>query len=257
MKSRILSLIFFPLLLLLWQITALSGAVSPILMPPLERVGAALYRNLTEGDLARQLLYSLFLVSGGTVIGLTGGAALVFLAGMHRQLRSLVGQLQALLHPLPGIALLPLVLLWAGTGTPAVLLVMVHSSLWPIYLNLQSGRDEIPKRYLAMAANWEMKKLALLLHIIFPAIFPSLIAGLRTGWARSWRALIAAEMVFGAAGYYGGLGWFLFERRVYMDSAGLYGGILVVMLAGLATDRLLFAYLEAATDRRWGRVHHG
>lgn len=257
MKSRLFTFLVFLFALLLWQLVVLSGRVSPILMPSLGSIARTLGQNLARGTLALQLLYSLLLVSAGTVIGLAGGSLLVLLSGLGRTMGDLVSRLQALLHPLPGIALLPLVLLWVGTGTPAVLMVMVHSSLWPIYLNLQSARDGVPRRYLEMGANWEMGRPALVFHIILPAIFPSLVAGLRTGWARSWRALIAAEMVFGAAGYYGGLGWFLFERRIYMDSAGLYGGLLLVMLAGVMTDRFVFAALESSMARRRGVPRRG
>jgi NitT/TauT family transport system permease protein len=93
-----------------------------------------------------------------------------------------------------------------------------------------------------------------MLHVVLPAVFPSFLTGVRTGWARSWRALIAAEMVFGAAGFFGGIGWYIFERRVYMDTAGLYAGLALVMAAGVLFDALLFGSLERFTDRRWGRT---
>ncbi len=237
-----------------WQALASSGRVSPILIPRLQLILAALGRDLLHGTLLRQLAFSLALVGAGTLAGAFFAVLLAFAAAVGRRSRDVVGLLTTLLHPLPGIALLPLVVLWAGTGTPAVLLVIVHAALWPVYLNLQSALDEIPGRYREMTRNWELRRRGTLLHVLVPAVFPSLLAGLRTAWARGWRALIAAEMVFGAAGLYGGIGWYLFERRVYMDSPGLYAGLLLVMLAGVAMDALLFGTLERYTARRWGRT---
>lgn len=249
-------MIFFVIaaVLILWQLLSVSGLVSPILVPSLFSIGKALVRDTLSGLLPAQLLFSLLLVALGALIGTAGAALLAFLASLGKRARQGVGLLNALLHPLPGIALLPLVVLWAGTGTPAVLLVMVHSALWPVYLNLQSGIDEISPRYREMAANWEMTMAQRLFHLVLPAIFPSLLSGLKTAWARCWRALIAAEMVFGAAGFLGGLGWYIFERRVYMDTAGLYAGLLLVMLSGAAVDRFLFGSLRRFTDCRWGKV---
>jgi len=63
------------------------------------------------------------------------------------------------------------VVLWTGTGTPAVLLVMVHAALWPVYLNLQSGLDEIPQRYRDMSRNWQLRGVGVFIHIIVPAVF--------------------------------------------------------------------------------------
>ncbi len=248
-----MSVALIPVFLLGWQLLASSGRVSPLLVPGLDRIAAALLRDLLRGSLVGQLLFSLVLVAAGTLLGSLFAVLLATLAATGRQARASVRLLTTLLHPLPGIALLPLVVLWAGTGTPAVLLVIVHAALWPVYLTLQAGLDGIPARYREMARNWELRRAGTLVHIVVPAVFPAVLAGLRTAWARAWRALIAAEMVFGAAGYYGGIGWYLFERRVYMDSPGLYAGILLVMLAGVLMDALLFGSLEKYTARRWGR----
>lgn len=242
-----------PVFLLVWELTVRTGQVSPILMPSLAAVFEALFRDLFRGALLSQLLFSLLLVAGGTLLGAAGAVLLAAAASLGREARRAMDFLTAVLHPLPGIALLPLVVLWAGTGTPAVLLVMVHSALWPVYLALQGGIDAVPRRYRELARNWEMNRAGKILHIVVPAAFPAFLTGVRTGWARSWRALIAAEMVFGAAGYFGGIGWYLFERRVYMDTAGLYAGIVLVMAAGAAMDALLFGSLERYTGRRWGR----
>ena len=248
-----MSVLLIPVLLVSWQLLAMSGAVSPLLVPGLDAIAGALWRDLSQGTLAYQLLFSLALVGAGTLLGGLFAVLLAFAASLGREALRSVRLLTALLHPLPGIALLPLVVLWAGTGTPAVLLVMVHAALWPVYLNLQSGLDEIPRRYRDMSRNWQLRSPGIFIHIIVPAVFPALLSGLRTAWARCWRALIAAEMVFGAAGHFGGIGWYIFERRVYMDTPGLYAGLIMVMTAGVLMDALLFGSLERITARRWGR----
>lgn len=248
-----MSHLLIPLALVGWQVLAMSGTVSPLLVPGLDAIAAALWRDMSQGTLSYQLLFSLGLVGAGTMIGAFFAVILTAIASLGREALRGVRLLTALLHPLPGIALLPLVVLWAGTGTPAVLLVMIHAALWPVYLNLQTGLDEIPRRYREMTRNWELRRAGIFTQVIVPAVFPSLLSGLRTAWARSWRALIAAEMVFGAAGHFGGIGWYLFERRVYMDTPGLYAGLFMVMAAGALMDALLFGSLERITARRWGR----
>lgn len=248
-----MSFLLIPLLAVGWQLLAMSGTVSPLLVPGLDVIIVALWRDLSHGTLSYQLLFSLGLVGAGTLLGAFIAVVLAVVASLGREALRSVRLLTALLHPLPGIALLPLVVLWAGTGTPAVLLVMIHAALWPVYLNLQTGLDEMPPRYSEMTRNWQLRRAGIVLHVIVPAVFPSFLSGLRTAWARSWRALIAAEMVFGAAGHFGGIGWYLFERRVYMDTPGLYAGLFMVMAAGVLMDALLFGSLERITARRWGR----
>lgn len=242
------------LILLGYQLIALFGPFPAILLPSLQEVGLALVRGFLDGQLLLQLGFSLLLVAAGTLGGAFLAAALTAISSLGRRARRSAELLQALFHPLPGIALLPLVVLWIGTGTPAVLAVMLHSSLWPVFVSLFSALDDVPLRYREMAQNWEMRRRQWLINILVPFLFPSFLAGLRTAWARSWRALIAAEMVFGAAGRSGGLGWFLFQRRVYMDTPGLFAGLLVVMAAGVLVDRWLFERLQRHSRKRWGRM---
>ena len=94
-----------------------------------------------------------------------------------------------------------------------------------------------------------------------PEVTPSLPGGLLSDGTPSiapadadarWRALISAEMIFGAVAARGGLGWFLHTRRVFMDTAGLFAGILVVMIVGSAVENGLFGTLERRTIGRWG-----
>jgi NitT/TauT family transport system permease protein len=87
---------------------------------------------------------------------------------------------------------------------------------------------------------------------MIPAAFPYFLAGVKTGWARAWRAIIGAEMVFGAAGGTGGIGWFIFTKRVFMDTAGMFAGIFVIILIGILVEELILDQLEKKTVKKWG-----
>lgn len=76
----------------------------------------ALYSGFTEGLLGRQILISLVLVLTGMSIGTLIALALLFLAVSSRMGESLVTTLTAVFHPLAGIALLSVVILWFGKG---------------------------------------------------------------------------------------------------------------------------------------------
>ena len=149
-----------------------------------------------------------------------------------------------LFHPLPGIALLPLIILWIGTGTGAVFFILIHSILWPLTTNLLMGFDQIPEIYLMVGRNYRLSRRKIFFHIQLPAAAPHLLAGWRIGWARGWRALISAEMIFGAVGRSGGVGWFIFQKRVFMDTPGIFAGLAAVLTVGLVVEGLLFSRLD-------------
>jgi NitT/TauT family transport system permease protein len=119
-------------------------------------------------------------------------------------------------------------------------------------LNLLAGFRSIPPIYRDVGRNIGLKPLQNTGLIMIPAAVPFLLAGLKIGWARAWRALISAEMIFGAAGGEGGLGWFIFKRRVFMDTPGIYAGILVIVVIGILVEDGFFRQIERLTVKKWG-----
>jgi NitT/TauT family transport system permease protein len=239
-------------LLPLWEVVRRTGAVSPLLMPPLGDILVALVEAAVTGVLLQQVAISLAMIMAGATVALAAALVTVFMTGASPTVDAAVRILGALLHPLPGIVLLPVIVLWFGIGPTAILVVIVHSVFWPVLTNLQAGYRGIPATWTMVAHNYRVTGVRYLLRIALPATAPYLLAGLRIAWARAWRALISAEMLFGAVAATGGLGWFIHSRRVFMDSAGLFAGIVAVMCVGSVVERVVFASIEQRTVRRWG-----
>lgn len=90
------------------------------------------------------------------------------------------------------------------------------------------------------------------LEIRLKASLAYLISGLKIGWARGWRAFISAEMVFGAVGKHGGIGWYILTQRTFMNTAGLFAGMILVIVIGIVVEDVVFAGLERRTLEKWG-----
>ncbi|RKX74775.1 MAG: ABC transporter permease [Spirochaetes bacterium] len=239
-------------LLVLWELIRRISGVNPLLMPPLGDILKELVHGIFKGMLVRRWLLSMALVCGGLAAGTVLAMILVVISSTGRGASSFLSLISSLMHPLPGLALLPLVILWFGTGTPAVLFIIIHAVLWPIFVNLESGVRSLAPAWTGYARILKLGRWETFIRISLPGSFPHLIAGIRTGWARSRRAFIAAEMVFGAVGILGGLGWQLFESRVMMDTPALYSALLVVMLTGVAMEEIILARWENRVRRKWG-----
>jgi NitT/TauT family transport system permease protein len=249
-KRWVSRLFFLTAFALVWEGVARFSGVSPLLLPTLGDVFSALWDNLTAGTLFAQTLFSMGLILLALLISVLLALLLAVLGETSPFFLRMTDTVSAMAHPLPGMALLPLVVVWFGTGAPAVLAVIVHACLWPLLISVQSGMRGASPVYAEIGRNLSMSRFAVAVEILLPAAAPQAVSGLRIGWARAWRALISAEMVFGAVGRLGGLGWFLFKRRVMMDTAGLFAGILVVALVGMAIEELLFRWLEKKAGER-------
>ncbi len=221
-------------------------------MPSLLSVLKTFVLGLAGGEMALRWVISLAVVGAGLGAGLALALGAAMLSRLNRAAESFFNFLAVLMHPLPGLALLPLVILWFGTGFAAVMAIIVHAVMWPVFVNLQSGLRSLPEAWILYSRNLGMHRGAAFLRLELPGTFPHLVSGIRTGWARSWRSFIAAEMVFGAVGGEGGLGWQLFESRVMMDTTALYAALLAVMLTGMLVEGLALNGWEKRVRRKWG-----
>lgn len=235
-----------------WQFIAWSGYFSELIFPGLDQILISLGESLKDGILIKQLFFSLTIIAQGLILSIIIALILSITAYFSKSFASLLDTITALAHPLPGIALMPLILIWFGSGKNAILLVIIHSVLWPLILNISTGFNSIPEVYSLIAKNYRLNKLEFMFKILIPASMPYFISALKIAWARSWRALISAEMLFGAINSLGGIGWFIFQKRVFFDLPGVFAGIIVIVIVGVVVEDFIFNKFEELTVKRWG-----
>ncbi|MGH4051947.1 MAG: ABC transporter permease [Clostridium sp.] len=254
MKSRILNskIFWIAILIFIWQIIYMTGDFSKLIFPSIEEILISLYNSIVSGELIYQTIYSLELIFKGLCIGLILAVILSSMSMLFKPFSALIETLVSIANPLPGIALLPLIILWFGAGEISIIFIIVHSVVWPLVLNLLTGFKAIPKIYKQVGNNYGLNSIEIIWYIMIPASMPYFLTGMRISWARSWRALIGAEMIFGAAGGKGGLGYFIFENRVFMNTAGIFAGLIIIVVIGMTAEGLIFNKLEKITIKKWG-----
>lgn len=244
--------LFFAFLLLLWEVVSRVAHLPALLFPPLSSVLSQLVTQTINGELINRTCFSLYLIGIGLGVAVLLALIITALASCFSLVSEWVQVLMAILHPLPGIAILPVVILWLGTGARSIIAVIILSAVWPLVANLHTGLRSIPTTQIEAGKNLGLKGLNLVWSILIPGAFPYILSGLRVAWARSWQAAVAAEMVFGACGGEGGLGWFIYKKRFFMEIPDVFAGMVVIVLIGLFMERLCFEIIEKRTIRRWG-----
>jgi len=84
--------------------------------------------------------------------------------------------------------------------------------------------------------------------VILPASLPSVMDGLKQGWSFAWRALMAGEMLYATKG----LGQVLTMGRDLADMSQVMALMIVIVILGVAFDKLLFGKIQDNMRRRWG-----
>jgi NitT/TauT family transport system permease protein len=244
-------LLILVLLAAAWQLAA-TLKDNPLLFPSFTDTVNAFFQSARSEDLLSSAAASLVELVKGYGLALSIALALVSLAATLPFMRDVLQTLTAIFNPLPAIALLPLAMLWFGLGEASLLLVLVHSVVWPFSLAALSGFEQVPETQRLVGRNYGLRGLRYIFHILLPAALPSILSGLRVAWAFAWRTLIASELVFGVSSGRGGLGWFIYRNRNDLLTDRVFAGLATVILIGLFVEFAVFHLIERWTVERWG-----
>jgi len=253
-KTLVKRVFYVFVIIVVWEIIFNMEVFSPLLFPSPFTVLSTFVREIGDGSLLLKAGSSLLMIFLGLFISVAIVIVLMTLVMISKTIRDLSSTLISVLDPLPGVALLPIAILWFGVGSEAILFVMVHSILWPILLSVITGFDSVPLIFREVGMGMGLSKMRMMTGVYIPSAFPNILAGLKTGWSRAWRSLIAAEMVFGAVGKIAGLGWDIYYKRSYLDMPGMFASLIMIMIIGILMEDYFFKRVEKATLVKWGMV---
>lgn len=242
------------LLCVAWEATVRLLEVNKLLFPPFSDVVMRLIQGLGiggSGELWSYIWETLSVILQSFAISIVLAVVLTSLAVSNAWMRQLLSVMTGIFQPLPSIALLPMAILWFGFSRESLVFVVVMAMTWPIASSLTVGFATISPTLLRLGRNYELGRVAMMGEILLPAALPMMISGLRVGWGFGWRTVVAAELVFGATGTGGGIGWYINNSRLFMNISDGFAGILLVIIVGLLTESI-FRLLQYFTTHKWG-----
>ena len=252
MKNLRNQIVFIVAVLVVWQVVYQMGSFPELMFPSLGKIFQSLIKGFSRDGLGAMTLYSLSLIAKGLLIGIVLAFILSGLSIVSKTFYSIYHMVVSLCDLIPGVALLPLAILWMGIGEGTIILIVVHSIIWPMSRSIMDGFRAVPQIYIESGENMGLGKLGLVTGIYIPASFSYILSGIRTGWARAWRGLISAEMIFGTTSSGAGIGWFIFMKRTNVDIAGVFAALLVIIVIGIVVEYGVFHTIEKITLKKWG-----
>lgn len=248
MSGLLRRLIFYGLLVLIWEAVSRTGVWPPYLFPSPTDVAKAFVSGFQDRSFMIGIAVSVQRIVIGYSISILLGVTLGLLIGRFKLLDETVGSLMLGLQVLPSICWLPLAILWFGLNEQAIQFVVVMGAFLSIAIATDSGIRNIPPIYVRAAKTMGIREFALYRRVILPAALPSIITGMKLGWSFAWRSLMAGELLFVSVG----LGNLLQVGRELHDIAQVVAVMIIIATIGLVFDRLIFAELEKRIRLKWG-----
>lgn len=251
-KSLRNQIIFIIAVLVIWQVTYSAEVFPKIMFPSVLDIFESCVDGFASGDLGSMTLYSLSLIIKGLFIGIVLAFVFSGLSIMSRTIYSIYNMIVSMCDLIPGVALIPLAILWMGIGEETIILIVVHSIIWPMSRSIMDGFKSVPQIYIESGLNMGLNRFSMITGIYIPAAFSRILSGIKVGWARAWRGLISAEMIFGTTSSGAGIGWFIFMKRTNVDIAGVFAALLVIIAIGIVVEYGVFHLIESKTIKKWG-----
>lgn len=224
-------------LLAAWEAAVRLGLASPVYFPPPTEIGATLWEALASGELWLHLRSTLLRVIPGLFIGMVPGLLLGVVMGRSKALRQVVDPFVAAVHPIPKIALLPLLMILLGIGEASRIAVVAVAAFFPMLINAMAGVSRISPLYFEVARNYGASRWKQLTRVMLPASLPMVLSGLRLSANVAFLVAVAVEIIAADTGL-GALIWFSWEvLRVEL----LYAVLVVIALFGVTLNVTLGA----------------
>ncbi len=233
--ERLLPVVAIVALLMTWEWGARSGLITALFFPAPSAIATTLGKMLDDGALGTHLGASLRRVLLGILFGGVPGLLLGLTMGWSRRLHRVIDPLIAATHPIPKIAILPLIMVVFGVGEAPKVIIAATSAFFPMVVSTATGARQINRIYFEVARNYGASPLKVMARVVLPGSLPFMLSGLLLALNITLLLTIAVEMVSGYSGL-GSMIWFAWET---MRVEEIYASLTVITLLGIGFNLML------------------
>lgn len=187
-------------LLALWELSAQFEWINPFITSSPSRIAktiADLYKN---GSLFHHIGTTLWETLAGFFIAVALGYAIALLLWWSEAFRRISEPYFVVLNALPKIALGPLIIIWCGTGSKAIVFMTVLIGLIVAILNMLGGFMSTDENKLLLLKSMGASKMQILTKLVIPSSLPNFISMLKINVGMAWIGSIMGEYIVSKAG---------------------------------------------------------
>ena len=236
-----------------WEALVRLRGIAPIYLPAPSSVFVYLSRMIADGSMPYHLGITLLRIFVGFALAAVCGIVLGVLMGMSRTVARVADVWIAALYPLPKISLIPLLIIWVGTGEAYKIVISAISAFFPIVISTYAGIRQTDRGLIKAAKDLGANARQIQLKVVIPGAIPSIFAGLHLGMGIAIILVVAAEMIGGSS--QGGMGWLLISSGQVMETEKVFASLIVLAVVGAVVIKL-----QQWIDRKvapWVSYHDG
>ena len=247
-RHRLAGLVFFLVLLGIWQLIAVSGSVDPMFVPSPGDV----WRAFVDANSCREpegggrvicgeqnyflwqhLVVSLERIGIGILAGVVVGVMLGLLMGTVKWARILLEPYLHFLRALPPLGYIGLLIVWFGIGDVSKIWLLFLAAFPPITIATLEGVLGVSEDRVLAARTLGASRMQTLWRVVIPSALPEILTGIRVAIGFAWTTVVAAELNNGIPG----IGGLAYVSGTQLQTALTIACIIVIGIAAIILDR--------------------
>lgn len=183
---------------------------------------------------------SLLRIMFGFIIGVFTAVIFAILSVRFKIIEILLAPLLTIIKSTPVASFIILAIVWIElSGIPIfTAFLMVFPIIWT---NVFTGIKSTDKDLLEMAKIFKLSKKKVFKNVYIPSVMPYFKSGCITSIGLAWKAGIAAEVLCTPKN---SIGKYLYESKVYLETADLFAWTIVIILLSLFLEKLLVKFIQ-------------
>ena len=203
-NDKITTHIFRVLLLViivgLWELLTAVGILDAFFISSPSRIVNQLVEFFKTGEMWHHIGITLYEALAGFIIATVIGTFIAIVLWWSEKLRKVLDPYIVVLNALPKIALGPVIIIWVGAGTPAIITMCMLICVIITTLSMLSSFMSCEKEKISLMKSMGATKFQILKKLVLPNSFGEFISVLKINVGMSWVGTIMGEYLVSKAG---------------------------------------------------------
>ncbi len=221
------------IVLTLWQV--FGANIDPVLFTTPSKIAAAAVTMIGSGELWTYLWPSLVVLAIGLTLAATIGIAIGLLLARFWVLDVAFGVYITFLYSTPSVALVPLIVLWAGFETTAKVVILFLFAFFPMTINTYQGVKNVDSKLIEVGRAFRCSEAQLWTNIVLPGALPFIVTGLRLAVGRGLIGMVLADLYTAISG----IGYLIVRTASTYQVDKMFVPIVTLGLLGVTLTALL------------------
>lgn len=188
------------ILLALWEVLTRVKILNAFLYSSPSRIYNTLVTLFKEGSLFKHTFITFYETVLAFTISMVIGAVIAIILFSFEKVRKVLEPYLVVFNSLPKIALGPLIIIWCGAGTKAIVLMGFLICIIITIVTLLNAFLAVDQDKILLMKTMGASKLQILTKLILPECFPTFISVLKINVGMSWVGTIMGEYLVSKAG---------------------------------------------------------